>query len=86
ERAAANHREVSLAAKVNWLRKTLQSRVTLVFDHAAGLRCFCMGGAAVGVAELHVFWRCLKSLTNGVVIGNDDCGRLMTINQEQGES
>jgi hypothetical protein len=24
-------------------------------------------------------------MTNGIVVGNDDCGRLMTFNQKQGE-
>jgi hypothetical protein len=85
ERAAANHRQIALASQFDSLRKTLQSRVTFVFDLAAGLGCFRMGGAAVGFAELCVLGRSLKRVTNGIIVGNDDCGRLMTVNQKQGK-
>ena len=54
-------------------------------DRAAGLGCFRMGGAAVRFAELRVLGRSLKRVANGIVVGNDDCGRLMAVHQQQGK-
>jgi hypothetical protein len=85
ERSPANHRQVAPASEFDWLRKTLQSRVTLVFDCATGFDCFSVGHAAIRIAELGVVGRRLKGLANGIIVGNDDCGRLMTVNQKQGK-
>jgi hypothetical protein len=44
-----------------------------------------VGHAAIRIAELGVVGRRLKGLANGIIVGNDDCRRLVTINEKQCE-
>jgi len=84
--AAADHGKVSFAAELNSFRKTLKSGVTLVLNRVVCFGRFRIGGAAIRIAKFDVVGRALKCVTDRIVVGDNDSGRLITINQKQGKA